>query len=118
MRIKVSEMNPQLATLKTRFSVDLVLNKENQQFTVQSGIQWLSFPRGAITEVVGPPSSGRSTFLCSTLAAATRRQEVCALVDTGDTFDPTSASAAGVDLRYLLWVRCVNNKKCALQVVD
>ena len=44
--------------------------------------------------------------MLSALAGATRRQEVCALVDASDSFDPCSAANAGVDLQRLLWVRC------------
>ena len=62
--------------------------------------------RGALTEIVGASSSGRSSLLLSTLAQATRHQEVCALVDAGDTFDPASAQASGIELERLLWVRC------------
>jgi hypothetical protein len=40
------------------------------------------------------------------LAEAGRRQELCALVDGSDRFDPVSAAAAGVDLDGLLWIRC------------
>ena len=63
-------------------------------------------PRGALTEICGPASSGRTTLLLAALAEATRRQEACALVDAGDAFDPCSAAAAGVELARLLWVRC------------
>jgi recombination protein RecA len=63
-------------------------------------------PRGGLTEICGPASSGRTTLLLAALAEATRRQEICALVDAGDGFDPHSAAAAGVDLERLLWVRC------------
>ena len=63
-------------------------------------------PRGCLTEVCGGASSGRTSMLLAALAAATRRQEVCALVDVCDAFDPASAAAAGVDFSRLLWVRC------------
>jgi recombination protein RecA len=63
-------------------------------------------PRGALTEIVGPVSSGRTSLLLSVLAQATARQEACTLVDASDAFDPESAVAAGVDLKRLLWVRC------------
>src|SRR2546425_1290241 len=62
-------------------------------------------PRGAITEFFGPPSSGRTSAMISILAEATARDEVCALVDGNDAFDPKSAAAAGVELNRLLWVR-------------
>jgi recombination protein RecA len=66
-------------------------------------------PRGCLTEICGPASSGRTTVLLSALAAATRRGEFCALVDASDALDPQSVSAAGVELNRLLWVRCGDN---------
>jgi len=63
-------------------------------------------PRGCLSEVYGPASSGRTSVLLSALAAATRREEVCALVDASDAFDPESAAVAGMDFQKLLWVRC------------
>lgn len=78
---------------------------------VSSGIRELDaltggLPRGCLTEICGPASSGRTSVLLATLAAATGRQEVCALVDASDAFDPLSAAAAGVDFEKMLWVRC------------
>jgi recombination protein RecA len=63
-------------------------------------------PRGCLTEIFGPASSGRTSVLLAALAAATRRQEACALVDVTDAFDPRSGAAAGLDFARLLWVRC------------
>ena len=55
--------------------------------------------------MVGPHSSGRTTLLLQILAAATRRGEIAALVDTFDRLDLASVVAAGVDLDRLLWIR-------------
>jgi hypothetical protein len=63
-------------------------------------------PRGALTEICGPASSGRSSLLIAALTEASRRQELCALVDASDRFDPRSAAAAGIELERLLWIRC------------
>jgi len=63
-------------------------------------------PRGCLTEICGPASSGRTSVLLAALAAATQRQEVCALVDISDAFNPHSAAAAGVNFEKMLWVRC------------
>jgi len=63
------------------------------------------FPRGELSELAGPRSSGRTTVLLHTLAAATARGELVALVDALDMLDVDSAAAAGVDLRRLLWIR-------------
>jgi hypothetical protein len=79
--------------------------------TASSGIPQVDaltggLPRGCLTEVSGAESSGRTSLLLAALAAATRREEICALIDVSDAFDPYSAVAAGVDLSRLLWVRC------------
>ncbi len=63
-------------------------------------------PRGSLSEICGSASSGRTSVLLAALAAATRREEVCALVDATDALDAVSAASAGVDLERLLWVRC------------
>jgi len=67
-------------------------------------------PVGAISEITGPVSSGRTSLVLAYLAQRTAEERVCAWVDTTDAFDPESAAANGVLLRQLLWVRC-NNKK-------
>lgn len=77
-----------------------------------------AIPRGAMTEIVGPASSGRTAALYSVLAAATAGQEFCALLDAQDRFDPLSAAAAGVRLSQLLWVRCNGNVEHALKAAD
>jgi hypothetical protein len=78
---------------------------------VSSGIRQIDaltggLPRGCLSEICGSASSGRTSMLLAALAAATRREEVCALVDTTDALDARSAAAAGVVLKRLLWVRC------------
>jgi len=62
-------------------------------------------PLGAITELTGAASSGRTTLALSTLAGVTRQGAACVYVDVSDSLDPLSAAALGVDLRRLLWVR-------------
>jgi recombination protein RecA len=62
-------------------------------------------PRGQVSEIVGPRSSGRAGLLVAMLAGATGRGEMAALVDPLDMFDAASAAAGGVDLGRLLWVR-------------
>src|SRR6266436_1648732 len=61
-------------------------------------------PRGCLTEICGPDCSGRTSLLLSALAAATRREEICALIDSSDAFHPHSAAAAGINLERLLWI--------------
>jgi hypothetical protein len=63
-------------------------------------------PRGCLSEIYGPASSGKSSVLLTAIAAVTRREETCVLIDASDSFDPESAASAGMDFRKLLWVRC------------
>jgi len=63
-------------------------------------------PVGAISEIVGPASSGRTSLALSFLAHRTAEGRVCAWVDVEDALDPESAAANGVNLKQLLWVRC------------
>lgn len=82
---------------------------------VSSGIPELDvltggLPRGCLTEVCGAASSGRTSLLLAALSTASRRQEVCALVDACDAFDPQSATAVSMELSRVLWVRCSAKK--------
>ena len=63
-------------------------------------------PRGAVSELIGPESSGRTSLLLGALAQATAADELVAYVDATDALDPRSALAAGVTLERMLWVRC------------
>jgi hypothetical protein len=65
-------------------------------------------PRGAIVEIFGAASSGRTSLALTILSTSIQRGEVCALVDGTTAFDPESGVAAGIDMRRLLWVRCRN----------
>jgi recA bacterial DNA recombination protein len=61
--------------------------------------------RGELSEVVGVVSSGRTSLVWGWLAAATRRSEHVAIIDTFDRFDAASGAASGMDLTRVLWVR-------------
>ncbi|MGA7155403.1 MAG: ATPase domain-containing protein [Acidobacteriaceae bacterium] len=63
-------------------------------------------PVGAITEMAGPESSGRTSIAMSFLSQLTRAGRVCAWIDVSETLSPESAAATGIDLARLLWVRC------------
>lgn len=79
---------------------------------VETGIESLDavlrggLPVGAITELVGPECSGRTSVALSFIARMTQASKVCAWIDVSNCFDPVSAAATGLDLERLLWVRC------------
>ncbi|MEO8726451.1 MAG: recombinase RecA [Acidobacteriaceae bacterium] len=100
------------AVLAPRISSALTPPKRITSQVTLSGICALDqilhggLPLGAITEVVGAECSGRTSLALSVIARMTHANKVCAWVDVGDALHPASASAAGVDLARLLWVRC------------
>jgi len=111
-------MNPNAA-----LTTALGFRPEKTRETLATGLASLDaiidgFPRGAISEIIGPESSGRTTLVHSLLAASTANSEICAYVDTSDSFDPVSAAAAGVSLSQLVWIRCGNDAGHALKAVD
>ena len=98
---------PKLAGVTPASRLEVLASPE----MVSSGIREIDaltggLPRGCLSEVCGSASSGRTSVLLAALAAATHREEICALVDATDALDAGSAAAAGVDLERLLWVRC------------
>lgn len=73
---------------------------------------------GTITELVGPPSSGRTGLLTMCVRELTRGGALTAFVDTDDVFDPVGAARAGVELSRVLWVRCGHRPDRALRAAD
>jgi hypothetical protein len=69
------------------------------------------FPVGALSEIVGPECSGRTSLALAFVAGMTQAGKVCAWVDVSDALHPESAAAMGVDLTRLLWVRCGSSAK-------
>ena len=119
-----------LATLRSKIEADLrgrvaspfAYRDRNTFELVSTGIPEMDalvggLPRGAITEICGAASSGRTSLLLSALASRTADGEVCALVDARDSFDPLTGNAAGIALEKLLWVRCQNIDQ-ALRAMD
>jgi RecA DNA recombination protein len=79
---------------------------------------FLRLPRGAISEILGRPSSGRTALLHAMLAESLSRGEICAYIDCADSFDPATARNNGVALERLLWVRCGQKPDRALKAAD
>ena len=73
---------------------------------------------GAITELVGELSSGRTSLMLACLRDVTVAGGTAALVDADAAFDPVSAVRAGVVLSRLLWVRCGGRRETALAATD
>jgi len=99
------------STLAKRIPCALTVRLATEPETISIGIaaldrRLIAIPRGSLTEICGPASSGRTTLLLSLMREVTEQGECCALVDAGNAFDPLSAAANGVNLKRLLWVKC------------
>jgi recombination protein RecA len=69
--------------------------------TVDIAIGVGGFPRGRITEIYGPESSGKTTICLSVISEAQKLGGLCAFVDMEHALDPTYAERIGVDLDTL-----------------
>ena len=111
------------SSIAGRFGDAFKLHEKAAPETLSSGIAEVDaltggIPRGAITELFGPRSSGRTSLLYSALAYATTHDEICAVVDTSDVFAPGAAAMAGVELERLLWLRCSGDLEHAFKATD
>jgi hypothetical protein len=110
--------------IASRFGDAFKIHEKGPAEVLPSGISQIDsftgggLPRGAITEIFGSASSGRTSFMLSALAHATKHDEVCAVVDTSNVFDPRSASQSEINLERLLWIRCANNLEHAFKATD
>src|SRR5438309_10975617 len=59
-------------------------------------------PRGRVTEIFGPESSGKTTLVQHIIAEAQRGGGVAALIDAEHAFDPVYAKNTGVKVDDLL----------------
>ena len=59
-------------------------------------------PRGRITEIYGPESSGKTTICQHIVAEAQRMGGTCAFIDMEHALDPSYASRCGVNVENLL----------------
>ena len=106
-----------------RFADAFKVHEKTVVETLSTGIDEIDaltggMPRGGISEIFGPASSGRTSLMFSMLAHATTHEETCALVDTNDVFAPAAAVAAGIDFDRLLWIRCAGNLEHAFKATD
>ncbi|HEY2848128.1 MAG TPA: hypothetical protein VGI80_09945 [Pyrinomonadaceae bacterium] len=94
--------------------------KQEQQYIDEVVLESasLSLARGSITEVVGGPSTGKTSLALSLLAKLTSEGEICAAVDSGHGFDPMTAKLAGIELNNLLWVRCGRDVEKTFMAAD
>jgi len=74
-------------------------------------------PKGRVTEIYGPESSGKSTLAMHVVAEAQRNGGICAYVDAEHAMDPVYANAIGVDIDELL-ISQPDTGEQALEITD
>ena len=74
-------------------------------------------PRGRITEIYGPESSGKTTLATHVVAEAQRNGGICAYIDAEHAMDPVYAKAIGVDIDELL-ISQPDTGEQALEIAD
>jgi recombination protein RecA len=74
-------------------------------------------PRGRVTEIYGPESSGKSTLAMHVVAEAQRNGGTCAYIDAEHAMDPVYAKAIGVDIDQLL-ISQPDTGEQALEICD
>lgn len=74
-------------------------------------------PRGRITEIYGPESSGKTTLTLHIIAEAQKAGGIAAFIDAEHALDPVYAKKIGVDVDNLL-VSQPDNGEQALEICD
>lgn len=74
-------------------------------------------PRGRITEIYGPESSGKTTLAIHVIAEAQKQGGICAIVDAEHAFDRFYAEKLGVDVDNL-WIAQPDNGEQALEIAE
>lgn len=75
------------------------------------------FPRGRITEIYGPESSGKTTLAIHAIAEAQKRGGIAAIIDAEHAFDRFYAEKLGVDVDNLLIAQPDNGEQ-ALEITE
>ena len=74
-------------------------------------------PRGRVTEIYGPESSGKTTLTLHMIAEAQKKGGLAAFIDAEHAFDKTYAEKLGIDTENLL-ISQPDNGEQALEIAD
>lgn len=111
---KLKQLNLAVETLEKQFGKGSIMRLGDQGAVmpvqvISSGSISLDFalgvggfPRGRVTEVYGPESSGKTTLALHAIAEAQKAGGIAAIVDAEHAFDQAYAKKLGVDINSLL----------------
>lgn len=110
---KMKALNVALQHLEKDFGAGTVMRLGDESVqdveTISTGSLGLDYalgvggvPRGRVTEIYGPESSGKTTLAIHIIAEAQKKGGICAIVDAEHAFDRFYAEKLGVDVNNLL----------------
>lgn len=125
---KLKALNVTMAHLEKNFGAGAIMrlgdNSIQDVETVSTGSIGVDFalgvgglPRGRITEIFGPESSGKTTLAIHVIAEAQKAGGICAIIDAEHAFDRFYAEKLGVDVNNL-WIAQPDNGEQALDIAE
>ena len=117
-----------IAQIEKQYGQGAIMQMDEQQYARIEGISTGSLsldialggkgiPRGRVTELFGPESSGKTTLALHVIASAQRAGGVAAFIDAEHALDTTWAKRLGVDVSSLL-VSQPDTGEQALEIVE
>ena len=125
---KLKQLNLAIETLEKQFGKGSIMRLGDdspiQVQSISTGSMALDYalgvgglPRGRVTEIYGPESSGKTTLALHVIAEAQKLGGIAAIVDAEHAFDPMYARRLGVDINSLL-VSQPESGEQALSIVE
>ncbi|MBN1278689.1 MAG: recombinase RecA, partial [Chlorobiaceae bacterium] len=111
---KLKQLNLAVDALEKQFGKGTIMRMGDgsailQVQAIPTGSMTLDFalgvgglPRGRVTEIYGPESSGKTTLALHVIAEAQKEGGIASIVDAEHAFDPGYARKLGVDINSLL----------------
>ena len=111
---KLKQLNIAVEALEKQFGKGAIMRMGDDSagmkvLSISTGSMALDFalgvgglPRGRVTEIYGPESSGKTTLALHVIAEAQKEGGIAAIVDAEHAFDPSYARKLGVDINALL----------------
>ena len=103
-----------LGEAASRFEVPVI---PSGSIAIDVGLGVGGFPRGRVTELYGPESSGKTTLALHVLAEAQKLGGIAAFIDVEHALDPIYAANIGVDVDEL-YVSQPDTGEQALEIVE
>jgi recombination protein RecA len=125
---KVETLHRVIAQIEKQYGQGAIMQMDEHKYAKIEGISTGSLsldialggagiPRGRVTELFGPESSGKTTLALHIIASAQRTGGVAAFIDAEHAMDPTWAKKLGVDVSSLL-ISQPDNGEQALDITE